>query len=246
MTDVHTLAGAYALDAVDDLERMAFHRHLAGCETCAWEVAELRETVARLSDATWTEPPPALREVVLAEAARTPQVRSGRLRPIRTVSARWRRWSAVAVAAGVLAAGAGAAGWVVQEQRLRDERDRVAATEQYAAQVEAVLAAPDAAVGRELATGSGVVTVIGSRMRDAAVVMLDDLPALAGDQAYQLWLREDGRLSPAGLLPGGASSASALVTGLGDADQLGVSREPAGGSPTGEPTGPILAGVGLD
>ena len=28
MTDVHSLSGAYALDAVDDLERAAFERHL--------------------------------------------------------------------------------------------------------------------------------------------------------------------------------------------------------------------------
>jgi anti-sigma factor RsiW len=37
--DIHALGGAYALDAVDDLERVAFDRHLAECETCALEVA---------------------------------------------------------------------------------------------------------------------------------------------------------------------------------------------------------------
>ena len=33
--EIHTLVGAGALDAVDDLERASFDRHLADCETCA-------------------------------------------------------------------------------------------------------------------------------------------------------------------------------------------------------------------
>jgi anti-sigma-K factor RskA len=243
MTDVHTLAGAYALDAVNDLERAAFHRHLVECETCGLEVAELRETVARLSDATWTEPPPALRGTVLAEIARTPQVRPGRLRPTRTVPVSWRRWTATAVAAGILAAAAGTAGYVVQEQRLREAREQVAAAQEHAARIETVLAAPDAQVTRDQVPGSGTVTVVGSRMLGEAVVMLDDLPALSEDEAYQLWLGEDGTLIPAGVMPPGQGSASALLTELGDADRIGVSREPAGGSPTGQPTGQIVAAV---
>jgi anti-sigma-K factor RskA len=242
MTDVYTLAGAYALDAVNDIERAAFHRHLAECDTCALEVAELRETVARLSDATWTEPPPALRGAVLAEIARTPQARPGRLRPGRTVPAGWRRWTATAIAASVFAAVVGAAGYVVQEQRLQAERDRVVAAEERAAQYEAVLTAPDPSVRRVHVPGTGTVTVVGSRQRDLAVVVLDDLPALAGNQAYQLWRREDGVMIPAEVLPPGESSASALIAGLGGADLIGVSREPAGGSPTGQP-GPIIATV---
>ena len=47
-SDIHSLSGAYALDAVDDLERAAFERHLRECEACALEVGELRETVSRL------------------------------------------------------------------------------------------------------------------------------------------------------------------------------------------------------
>jgi anti-sigma-K factor RskA len=244
MTDVHALAGAYALGAVTDIERAAFLRHLAECEICTLEVSELRETVARLTDATWTEPPPALREAVLAEVARTPQARPGRLRPTRTIPARWRRWSAVAVAASVLAAGAGAAGWV-QEQRLQAEQDRAAAAEVRAAQYEAVLTAPDASVRRDRATGSGAVVVVASRQRDAAVVMVDGLPILPGGRVYQLWLGEDGDLTPAGVLPAGERSARALVTRLGEADMVGVSREPAGGSPTGVPTGAIVANVDI-
>ena len=72
--DIHALAGAYAIDAVDDLERAAFDRHLADCETCANEVGELRDAAARLTEGTWSVPPPRMREQVLARAAATPQL----------------------------------------------------------------------------------------------------------------------------------------------------------------------------
>ncbi|MBO4209182.1 anti-sigma factor, partial [Micromonospora echinofusca] len=102
---MHALAGAYVLDAVSDIERAAFSRHLADCETCALEVAELRETVARLADQTWSVPPPRMRAEVLAQIRRTPQLPPGGVaRPAgRGGSARWRQWTIAAAAAGVVA-----------------------------------------------------------------------------------------------------------------------------------------------
>jgi anti-sigma factor RsiW len=38
---LHGLTAAYALDALDPEERDAFEEHLAGCERCRVEVAEL-------------------------------------------------------------------------------------------------------------------------------------------------------------------------------------------------------------
>ncbi|MFC6343639.1 zf-HC2 domain-containing protein, partial [Nocardioides hankookensis] len=46
--DIHALVGAYAVDAVDDLERAAFERHLAECADCRDEVASLREAAGLL------------------------------------------------------------------------------------------------------------------------------------------------------------------------------------------------------
>ena len=68
MSDVHKLTGAYALDAVDDIERARFEQHLATCEDCRAEVAEMRETAALLAESTAVEPPASLRASV-AEGA---------------------------------------------------------------------------------------------------------------------------------------------------------------------------------
>jgi anti-sigma-K factor RskA len=157
---------------------------------------------------------------------------------------RWRRWAAAAVAAGLLAGGAGVATYLLQEQRVQEERDRVAQAQAQAAEIEAVLTAPDASVSQQPAAESGTVTVIGSRQRDGAVVVLAALPEPDADQAYQLWRRTGGELVSAGVLAAGVGSTTALVTGLGTADLIGVSLEPAAGSPTGQPTeGQIVATV---
>ena len=47
--DIHALSGAYAVDAVDDIERAEFERHLATCADCREEVASFRATAVQLS-----------------------------------------------------------------------------------------------------------------------------------------------------------------------------------------------------
>jgi anti-sigma-K factor RskA len=68
----------------------------------------------------------------------------------------------------------------------------------------------------------------------------------AVDQAYELWmLPADGRPRSLGLLPvnGGVARhdiSPALLALLRSTRGLAISLEPAGGSPTGQPTGPVL------
>jgi anti-sigma-K factor RskA len=64
--DVHSLVGAYAVDAIDEQERAAFELHLAECPECRAEVASLVEAGAQLSLVSQTAPPPAMRAAVLA------------------------------------------------------------------------------------------------------------------------------------------------------------------------------------
>lgn len=66
MTDeIHELSGAYAVDALDDVERARFERHLAGCAACRDEVESLSVAAAELS-VTETAPPASLRAGVLS------------------------------------------------------------------------------------------------------------------------------------------------------------------------------------
>jgi anti-sigma factor RsiW len=55
-TDLHTLAGAYALDAISDADRAQFEQHLARCEACAAEIRGLREATATLGAAAAVRP----------------------------------------------------------------------------------------------------------------------------------------------------------------------------------------------
>jgi anti-sigma-K factor RskA len=229
MSDIHTLSGAYALDAVNDVERVAFTRHLDECPACVQEVAELSATAARLADAATITPPARLRGRVLDEIGRTRQVGPLIRRPERAVPAtrRWRR-AAVTVAAAVvlLAAGGGA---LVQEQRVRDAQRQAA----QAAEIEAVLAAPDAVVLTKAGPGGkGHVTLVTSRERNEAVAVLGGLESPGVDRTYQLWTVRDEQPTDKGKLGTGVAGGSVLINGVRDAQTFAVSNEPAGGSPT--------------
>jgi anti-sigma-K factor RskA len=242
--DIHALGGAYVLDAVDDIERASFDRHLAECDTCAVEVAEYRETVTRLADGTWSVPPPRMREQVLARAGATPQVappghRRGGASPV----TRWRRLAAAAAAVAVLGAGSAATTYVVQEQRIAGERAAVATAQDRASRIQAVLAAPDAALRSGAMTGGGRVTVVVSDTQDAGVVVLAGAPAPGPDRAYQLWVVDQVTPISVGLLPAGQNEATELIEGVRGRAAFAVSLEPAGGSPA--PSTTPLVGISL-
>jgi hypothetical protein len=74
MSDLHETAGSYAVDALDVAELAEFEAHLAGCEICRDEVAELCETAAELSLLVLAAPPPELRDRIMAEIQDTPQL----------------------------------------------------------------------------------------------------------------------------------------------------------------------------
>jgi anti-sigma-K factor RskA len=238
----HTLAGAYALDALDDIERAAFDRHLRVCASCSVEVLELRETAAYLAADVAVAPPPALRDNVLAAIARTRQDRSssgGRAGP--AALARWRRSTAVAVAVGIISVGGGAAIWSVSQDQVHKAQAQAAAERNRIADV---LSAPDAALRTKDLTGGGRVTVVVAPSRDAAVAVMSGLPAPGPTQAYELWLIGDGPAKPMGLVAAGQAAGEVrdtrLVQPLDGAAQFGLSREPKNGSP--QPT-QVLATV---
>ncbi|OLT14790.1 hypothetical protein BJF80_12570 [Serinicoccus sp. CUA-874] len=251
--EMHDLAAAYAVDAVDPQERAAFEAHLEGCEQCRREVQDLRKATVLLTEDLEVEPPSQLRATVLdmvaAEAQGRPQdstqpgtqgdpVKGGTGQDAgaevtslagRREAARERRgprpgrWLAAAAAAVVLAGGV----W-----GLTQALDRDPATQ--------VLQAQDAAE-RTADTADGPVAVVVSAAEGQAVVRFPSgFAAPQAGSVYQAWfVGADGTARSAGVLePEMLEEGQALLEGSPDgAVAVGLTVEPEGGSaqPTTDP-----------
>ncbi|MEQ0561151.1 anti-sigma factor [Amycolatopsis sp. NEAU-NG30] len=246
---MHTLAGAFALDAVSDVERAEFARHLDQCESCAQEVAELRATAARLGAAMAEEPPPGFKDRVMAAMHATrqlpPRTAPGSPdRPRRTVRApRWAVLVSAAAAVVGLAAGGVFGGIALTQQReLQAAQSRLDQAKRQYEPVAALLAAPDAKAAHGQAPTGGGVTVIASRSLNRVMVMDAGLPAQPGGKVYEAWLIT-GSAAPrsAGVLPAGPDGSLVVADGVGDADHVALSVEQAGGSPSGAPTDVLMS-----
>ncbi|MFE1248298.1 anti-sigma factor domain-containing protein [Streptomyces sp. NPDC058741] len=239
-TDLHRLTGAYALHALSDEESAAFERHLAGCEACGQETAELRATTARLGLAVATTPAPEMRERVLRRIGTVRQEAPGgpaRVTPARAArrARAMSRWALAACLAGVVALG-GTAVW--QHEQAQDARDQARRATRTADAIAAVLAAPDARTRAAGLTGGGTGTVVLSRSRDQAVFAVSGMSAPPSGKVYQLWFEDGGTMRSAGLMDPDRSEQTVLMRGaLDGASGMGVTVEPEGGSehPTSSP-----------
>lgn len=231
MSDIHALVGAYAIDALDDIERAAFERHLDECPACQAEVADLREAAAMIGATVAAQPSPELRERVLAEIATVRPLPPSTDRPVATATAgrrtRFRPRGLIAAAAAVIALGAGAA--VVQPWDDDTSERNLTASEQ-------LLAADDAEAFTEEVAGGGEATVVRSSSRNQAVLVASGLPEAPAGSVYELWLIHDGDMVSAGLMTGGDKELW-LEGDPATASGFGITIEVEGGSPTGEPQG---------
>ena len=174
-SELHDLAAAYALDALDPEDRWTYERHLDTCESCRKEVAALREGAEQLAYASeGPEPRPELRERILKAAREDagPQV----------VPFRRRRWvlplTAAAAVAAVAAIGFGI--WATTLHNQLGERPQ--------------------AFSLTGAEGQLVVTQEGN----GALIVKDLAPAPAG-KTYEAWVIEGDTPRPAGLFRGGCT-----------------------------------------
>jgi anti-sigma factor RsiW len=250
--DVHTLVGAYVMDAVPAPDRVRFEEHLAGCSACREEISELREATASLAVAAAVVPRAELKARAMRAAEQTRQ-----LPPLTVASEvsetpgaaaapapatggagrrpRWRlapRITAAAAAAlvalvvvlAVLTHGA-------RHQLDQDQRRELA--------ISAVLTAPDAVMLTSHVGTGGSATVVMSHTKRMLVFTASGLRALPAAQRYELWLMGPGADRPAGLFSAPRGVAKAMVvSGLTAGDWIGLTIEPAAGTPT--PTSPLV------
>ena len=248
--DVHALSGAYALDALEPAEAAAFEQHLESCDACRDEVRSLREAAGALSLDAEEVPPASLRSSVLAgisqvrplppvgqadAVAPEPAPVADELAAARSRRSRMRApWLVGAAAALALVAG----GAVVRSVQLGNQLDSVSA---QAAEVTAVLTAPDATTTSASVTTGGRAAVVSSASLGKSVLVTDGMAPAPAGRTYQIWyLSDSGAPTSAGFVPEGSSTAVVLSGDLATATGVGVTVEPAGGSsaPT---TTPILA-----
>jgi anti-sigma-K factor RskA len=252
-SDLHTLAGAYAMDAVPPSERAAFERHLASCEPCRQEVRGLREAAAALAAVTAVQPSAAFREATLRAAAQTrqlPPVSAAPPAPWRALRPHghslrgWRPRLGVALAgavACVLAVVATVAGISAYGMHSRLDQDQG-----HDHAVAMVLGAPDAKMMSAPVTTGGTATVVMSHRQRALVFTAADLRALPSSESYELWLMGPAGNKPAGMINmsgGGKMASPMVVAGLSSGDSVGMTVEPAGGSP--HPTTPLVVVIAL-
>jgi len=235
--DPHTLAGAYAMDAVAEPDRARFERHLASCESCRQEIRGLREATAALAAAAAVQP-----AVTQAPAGWAAARDRGRRRlGLRDRGRRgWRSRLAVALA-GALAAVAVAAGVVTYGMQGRLDQAQV-----HDHAVAAVLSAPDATMLSAPVTTGGTATVVMSHRERTLVFTAADLRLLPATQSYELWLIGPAGSRPAGMVPRSSRDGMAgpmVVSGLKAGDSVGLTVEPAGGSS--RPTSPSVVMVSL-
>jgi anti-sigma-K factor RskA len=235
--DAHTLAGAYAMDAVSAPDRERFERHLAGCEECAREIASLREATAMLGTATAAAVPAGLKERIMAAAAMTrQQPPADEAQPVPVRTGTWFRslaWpgrltlaTAGAAAAAVLAV---AVVFGIANSSMQHQIDQAQASSQ---QIAVVLTAQDAHMTTGTVAGGGTATIVMSHARHALVFTAQGLHALPASRGYELWLIGPAGTRSAGMLPAGrhGMTGPVIASGLRPGDRLALTAEPADGS----------------
>lgn len=178
--DVHHLAAAYALDALDDRERTAFESHYGSCEVCRADVLDFRRTLVQVADSLAQPAPAGIKQRVMGEIATTRQLSPLLAAPVDLVARRRTRTllSLAAAAAVVLMVVAGVVAF------RGDEPDV------FADDLARVMARPDAQV-LSLDNNSGTngsFKVVWSNSLGEAVLIGEDLPPAPAGSAYELWL----------------------------------------------------------
>ena len=245
------LSGAYALNAVSADERAAYEALIAGSDESRNEATELQDTAVILGlAADPVTPPPALRASILAQIATTPQLDAAPAasEPVtiqsapaaiatpatRRAQARWFQRPAVAIAsiAAAVALVVGGIG-VVTELGQPTQAPTASPMEQL------TLASDKRETVVEI--GDATASLLWSHELGMSALAMDGAAEAPSGHVYQLWyIGEDGARD-AGIMTESVDDGSwQLLDGeMHDGDAVGVTVEPAGGSPV-PTTDPIV------
>ena len=255
---LHLNTGSYALDALDNAERAEFERFALIDAQTADEARGLAETAALLAYGTDAQlPPPQLKVDVMAAIRNKRQlsdksdttvvrdISSGKRRGSHSAASRTahgNRWMPALSAAAAIVVVAGAVGWVVGQNTSDSQmQERLVALEAQQATVAAqqqamlgIVSSADAKIATtEMADGASV-TVASSGKANQAAVLVQGMPELPEDKTYELWFISAAGAVPAGLMqnPGSPTPGMQILDGpLAGATHVGITVEPAGGSP---------------
>lgn len=247
MADKHAefrdLIPARALGSLDADEAVEVDRHLQACPACRAELADYEAVVDALALASLNaEPSPELRRRLLAEVGRdrpaqahemavAPVARAARPRAPQTPpsSTIWVRpaWAGYALLA-LLFVSLGALIWLAGRSPVEPPLVEPSPVEPPTVTLNPLDAASEALGELRFDPTGGAATLEVWRM-----------PPLPAEQQYQLWLARDGRRDSGAVFSvndnGWAELPVEIAHSPGDFTSLGVTIEPAGGSP--DPTG---------
>jgi anti-sigma-K factor RskA len=245
------LAAGHALHALSEADERRFA--LARVEHPEWRTEADRdeETAAALAASVEpVQPPPALRDALLAQISTLPQETAAEVTgpsadpaaaatpdtTTPTAPAAPRRWSRVMftlAACLVLLVGGGIATTIVVSQ-LQRPASVIA--------LDDIRSAPDAAQATVRLESGATATAHWSGKLGEAVLVADGLEKPDAGRTFELWFVRGDQAISAGLFDTVDGKATALLAGTMQAgDAIAVTVEPAGGSPTGAPTSdPII------
>ena len=198
---MHDLAGAYALDALDDRERARFELHLDECEACRTEVAGLEAGLIAFAESVAERPPARIKREVMRQVRGEPE-----RRPV------WARWGLlVPVAAAALA--------IVALATLSLRRvDTITADD--------IAAAPDA---RTIQMAADLEIVV-SESEGAGFIRGSGLAAPPENLFYEMWLIDpDGEVESVG--PWEPGEVVVFEGDLDGVVAFAITEEPVGGDP---------------
>ena len=265
------LLGAWALDAVDDLERVVVERAIASDEELADEARQLRETVSRIAEADAQQPPEQVRQAVFARIHQTASEADQQQRGTNPVQRpqdepvsrrdsgsdhdelarmrRRRRWQGLAAAAAVVVAVAIPTAVAIDqsdraeqaELQAEQTQEQADQSQQQADQIAEALMDPAAEMVSEDLPDGS--RAVGVLGADSALFAAQNMTELE-DQDYQLWVLDGDEAISAGVMDWEDGALTAHVEQFPDDAALAVTAEPVGGSdqPTSDPMVVLAAG----